>query len=134
MDIESQRGVVVLANSDNDVTNLGRHLIEPQIPLYSPEPPRQFTAIPIEPRVLDQYVGDYRVSGAEEDVLRIRREGAQLLLVTRGATRKMFAESQTTFFAEDMEDWSTFTRDATGRVDGLTWYRENWQQYLKRIR
>jgi CubicO group peptidase (beta-lactamase class C family) len=57
MDVERKRGVVVLANSDNDVTNLGKHLIEPQIPLYSPEPPRQFTAIPMDPRVLDQYVG-----------------------------------------------------------------------------
>jgi CubicO group peptidase (beta-lactamase class C family) len=134
MDIESQRGVVVLANSDNDVTNLAKHLIEPQIPLYSPEPPRQFSAIPMGPRILDQYVGDYRVSGAQGDVIRIRREGAQLLLVTRGRTRKMLAESQTTFFAEDMEDWSTFTRDASGRVDGLTWHRENWQQVLKRVR
>jgi hypothetical protein len=74
------------------------------------------------------------MTGAEEDAIRIRREGDQLLLVTGGGTRKMFAESHTTFFAEDMEDWSTFTRDAKGRVDGMTWYRENWQQYLKRIR
>jgi CubicO group peptidase (beta-lactamase class C family) len=134
MDVERRRGVVVLANSDNDVTNLAKHLVLPEIPLHSPEPPRQFTAIAMNPRALDEYVGAYRPAGAEEDVVRISREGTQLRFVTRGATRRLFAESHTTFFAEDMEDWSTFTRDATGRVDGMTWHRENWQQYLKRTR
>ena len=134
MDVESRRGVVVLANSDNDVTNLGRHLLEPNVPLHMPEPPRQFTAIPMDPSTLDWFVGGYRIPGAEADAIDIRREGAQLLLVTPRGTRKVFAESHTTFFAEDMEDWCRFTRDATGRVDGMTWYRENWQQYLKRVR
>jgi CubicO group peptidase (beta-lactamase class C family) len=40
MDLERKRGVVVLGNSDNDVSNLGLHLIYPYVPLYSPEPPR----------------------------------------------------------------------------------------------
>jgi hypothetical protein len=36
MDLERKRGVVVLGNSDNDVANLGLHLIDPYVPLYSP--------------------------------------------------------------------------------------------------
>ena len=36
IDLERTRGVVVLANSDNDVTNLGKHLLDPYIPLYTP--------------------------------------------------------------------------------------------------
>jgi CubicO group peptidase (beta-lactamase class C family) len=36
MDLERRRGVVVLGNSDHDVTNLGLHLLEPYVPLYTP--------------------------------------------------------------------------------------------------
>ena len=36
MDLERSRGVVVLGNSDHDVTNLGLHLLEPYVPLYTP--------------------------------------------------------------------------------------------------
>jgi CubicO group peptidase (beta-lactamase class C family) len=43
MDLERRRGVVVLANSNDDPTNLGNHLLEPYIPLYQPDPPRELT-------------------------------------------------------------------------------------------
>ena len=36
MDLERTRGVVVLANSDHDVANLGLHLLDPYVPLYTP--------------------------------------------------------------------------------------------------
>jgi D-alanyl-D-alanine-carboxypeptidase/D-alanyl-D-alanine-endopeptidase len=36
MDVERSRGVVVLGNSDHDVTNLGLHLLDPYVPLYTP--------------------------------------------------------------------------------------------------
>lgn len=39
MDLERRRGVVVLGNSDNDVSNLALHLLDPYIPLYTPDPP-----------------------------------------------------------------------------------------------
>jgi CubicO group peptidase (beta-lactamase class C family) len=134
MDLERKRGVVVLGNSDNDVSNLGLHLIYPYVPLYSPEPPRQFEAIAVDRRSLDQYVGAYRLAGPKGDVIRFRMDGGQMLLVSRRGIGKVFAESHTTFFTADMEDWFTFSRDAKGRVDGMTWHRENWQQQLKRIR
>ena len=36
MDVERRHGVVVLGNSDHDVTNLGLHLLDPYVPLYTP--------------------------------------------------------------------------------------------------
>lgn len=36
MDLERRRGVVVLGNSDHDVTNLALHLLDSYVPLYSP--------------------------------------------------------------------------------------------------
>ena len=36
MDVERRHGVVVLGNSDHDLTNLGLHLLDPYVPLYTP--------------------------------------------------------------------------------------------------
>jgi len=36
IDLEHRHGVVVLANSDGDMTNLGLHLLDPYVPLYTP--------------------------------------------------------------------------------------------------
>ena len=36
LDLKHRHGVVVLANSDHDVTNLGLHLLDPYVPLYTP--------------------------------------------------------------------------------------------------
>jgi CubicO group peptidase (beta-lactamase class C family) len=131
MDLQRKRGVIVLANSDNDVANLGMHLVEPYVPLHSPEPPREFKAIVAQPRLLDEYAGAYRIV-EPPGVLSFRRQGDGLLATSPHGTWRFLAESDTSFFAEDMENWGTFTRDATGRVDGFTWHRENWQRHLPR--
>jgi CubicO group peptidase (beta-lactamase class C family) len=128
-----RRGVVVLSNSDNDVTNLGFHLIDPSVPLHRPDPPREFKAVAVDIRTLDEYVGTYKRTASDRDFVTFHRDAAQLLATNRFETVRVYGESETTFFTEDMEDWVTFTRDASGRIDGMTWYRENWQQHLKRI-
>ena len=132
-DLEQRRGVVVLSNSDNDVTNLGLHLLDASIPLHRPDPPREFKAAPVDIRVLDEYVGTYKRMPDDRDFVTFHRIGTQLLATNRFETVRVYGESDTTFFTEDMEDWGTFTRDAAGRVDGMTWHRENWQQHLTRI-
>ena len=100
--------------------------------MYSPEPPRQFKAIVVEPRLLSEYAGTYRIA-EPPGVLTFRRQGDGLLMASPHGTGRVLAESDTSFFTEDMENWGTFTRDAKGRVDGFTWYRENWQRRLKRV-
>ena len=131
MDLQRKRGVIVLANSDNDVGNLGMHLVDPYVPLLSPEPPRQFKAFVVEPRLLSEYAGTYQIA-EPPGILTFRRQGDGLLATSPHGTWRVLAESDTSFFTEDMENWGTFTRDSKGRVDGFTWHRENWQQHLKR--
>lgn len=134
LDLEGQRGVVALANCDSDVTNLGHHLLVASIPLHQPSPPREFKRVQVEIRTLDEYAGTYRRNESDLDYVRFHREGDQLYATNRVETVRVFAESETSFFTEDMEDWGTFTRDSRGRVDGMTWFRENWQLQLQRIR
>jgi CubicO group peptidase (beta-lactamase class C family) len=121
MDLERKRGVVVLANSDTDVTNLGNHLLEPSIPLYLPDPPREFKRVQVDIRLLDEFVGTYRRNENDTGSLRFHRNGDELTATYGATTLRVFCESETTVFTEDMETWGTFTRDARGRIDGISW-------------
>ena len=85
----------------------------------------------MKPRLLSEYAGAYRIA-EPPGVLTFRRQGDGLLATSPHGTWRVLAESDSSFFTEDMENWGTFTRDSNGRVDGFTWYRENWQQHLKR--
>ena len=134
MDLAARRGVVVLANSDSDVTNLGYHLLEPSIPLHLPSPPREFRAVKIASRLLDEYAGTYKASANDRHFVRFHHDGDQLFASTAVETVRVFAESRDTFFTEDQDSWGTFTRDSRGRVDGITWLRENYRLQLQRMK
>ena len=135
LDLDRRRGVVVLSNCACDHTNLGHHLLQPSLPLNKPTPPREFKRVDVDIRALDEYVGTYKPGTAGGDyTLRFHREDGQLYVTRLNWTARVFAESDTSFFTEDQEDWGTFTRDSRGRVDGMDWFRENWQMHLKRVR
>jgi hypothetical protein len=38
MDVARRRGVVVMSNSDDEVQNIGIHLLLPAVPLFHPDP------------------------------------------------------------------------------------------------
>lgn len=59
-DPKSRTGVVVLSNTVTGVGDIARHLLRPAIPLTQPAAAApQKTAIQIDPKLLDRYVGDY---------------------------------------------------------------------------
>jgi CubicO group peptidase (beta-lactamase class C family) len=133
LDLVGKRGVVVLSNSDNDVNNLGVHLLVPSIPLHVPSPPREFRPVrgrhPPPRRVRRNLQAQRRGSRFRA----VPSRGRATLCDEPARNRESVLESDKTFYTEDQEDWGTFTRDSRGRVDGMTWFRENWQQQLKRI-
>jgi CubicO group peptidase (beta-lactamase class C family) len=136
LDLAARRGVVVLANSiaDAAIDNLGNHLLVPAIPLFVPSPPAERKRIQVDIQLLDQYVGTYKRKDNERDLVRFYREGEQLYVSNRVQSMRLYAESEKSFFTEDLENWGTFTRDAEGRVDGMDWLRDNWGERLIRIR
>lgn len=133
LDPARRRGVVILSNSANDVANLGLHLLTPAVPLVPLQPPRRFRAVAVEPELLDEYAGTYRPAPGHPDFLAFIRKGGELVATHRQGTYKVYAESDTTFFSEDMEDWGTFTRNVSGVVDGITWYRGDSASHFKRM-
>lgn len=41
LDLAGRRGVVVLSNSDEEIRNIGIHLLVPSVPLFQPDPPEK---------------------------------------------------------------------------------------------
>ena len=58
------------------VDDIGIHLLNPKVPLANPEPPKQRTEIPIDPKLLDNYTGRYQVT--PDLILEITRDGDRL--------------------------------------------------------
>ncbi|MCP5103811.1 MAG: beta-lactamase family protein [bacterium] len=56
-DKEKRKGVVVLCNSANDASDIGRHLLNPKFELHKLEPPPKEAAVDVS--VLKNYVGKY---------------------------------------------------------------------------
>ena len=58
------------------VDDIGFHLLNPKVPLANPEPPKQHTEIPIDPKLLDNYTGRYQLT--PNLILEITRDGDRL--------------------------------------------------------
>lgn len=135
-DPQKRIGVVVLSNAftQGGVVDIGFHLLNPQRPLASPEPPRQHTEIPIDPGLLDRYTGRYRAT--PNFLLEITRDGDRLFAQafvqlphnppgdpTAAPRFELFAEGEKTFFARVTDKQIAFETDPEGRVTSLILYQ-----------
>jgi D-alanyl-D-alanine carboxypeptidase len=79
------------------------------------EPYREPAAITLDERLLDDYVGVYRVD--EKTTRAVTREGTRLFTQRSGGPKsEIFAVSQTEFFYKDSFTRVRFERDASGKV------------------
>jgi D-alanyl-D-alanine-carboxypeptidase/D-alanyl-D-alanine-endopeptidase len=129
-DPKVRSGVVVLANASSGVDDIGFHLLNPRVPLANPEPPKQHTEVPIDPKLLDNYTGRYQV--APNLIFEITRDGNRLfaqgfaqLPHNRPADPtglpkfELFAEGEKNFFAKVSDNQIAFETDPEGRANCL---------------
>ncbi|MFN0124953.1 MAG: serine hydrolase, partial [Blastocatellia bacterium] len=77
------------------------------------------TVAKIDPKLIDAYVGEYEL--APEFKITMFREGACLMSQATGQPKVMlFPESDTKFFLKVVNAQVSFTKDAQGKVTGLT--------------
>jgi CubicO group peptidase (beta-lactamase class C family) len=115
---QKRLGVVVLSNSENDVDDIGLHLLEPRYSLAKCHPPRQRQAIPVDPNLFDGYVGRYEL--APDFILTITKEHDRLYAQATGQSQvELFAETETQFFITEVDAQITFIRDPQGLVRHL---------------
>jgi CubicO group peptidase (beta-lactamase class C family) len=127
-DPQARTGVVVLSNAATaiGVDDIGSHLLNPKLPLASPEPPTQHTEIQIDPKLLDNYTGRYQVT--PDLIFEMTRDGdrlfAQGFAQNAGQTIvlpkfELFAEGEKNFFARVADNQIAFEAGPDGRATSL---------------
>jgi serine-type D-Ala-D-Ala carboxypeptidase/endopeptidase len=124
-------GVVVLSNASapSGVDDIGLHLLNPKLSLANPEPPKEHTETHIDPDLLDNYTGRYRVT--PNLILEITREGDRLFAKAlvqvpgdlTGPQFELFAEGEKNFFAKVSDKQIAFETGPEGRATGLILYQ-----------
>ena len=94
---ERKAAVAVLSNASRPITDMGLHLLEPSIPLANLAPMRA-TAIPVDAKSLQQWVGTYALSPDFKVTIRTR-DGKLFAQATGQGEFELFAKSATVFFA-----------------------------------
>ena len=97
IDPERKSAVAVLSNAARPVTDIGLHLLEPSIPLENLAPMRA-TAIAIDAKSLEPFVGTYALSPEFKVTVRTR-DGKLFAQATGQGEFELFAKSATVFFA-----------------------------------
>jgi CubicO group peptidase (beta-lactamase class C family) len=121
----SRVGVVILANAGTAAgpDDIGRHLLDarrPLLPANSPllAPPPQRTAVAVDPRIFEGYVGRYQLR--PEAIFTVTRDGSRLFAQLTGQPSfEVFPESETKFFYKIVDAQLTFEREETGRTTAI---------------
>jgi D-alanyl-D-alanine-carboxypeptidase/D-alanyl-D-alanine-endopeptidase len=127
-DPKERIGVVVLSNASTPigVDDIGLHLLNPKVPLANPEPPKpptQHTEIPVDPKLLDNYIGRYQLT--PNLIFEITRDGDRLFAQGFGQVTgqaialpkfELFAEGERNFFAKVADHQITFETGPDGRA------------------
>ena len=119
-------GAVVLANSTENIDDLGFHLLDPAIPLAPVH-----TAVVLPEESLDEYVGRYPLTPAF--VIAVTREGDRLMAQATGQPAfRIWPSARDEFFLKVVDAQISFTRGADGKVDGLILHQGGRDQRAER--
>lgn len=120
MAYENGDGVFIMTNGDNG-GNLAEELLRTVAHEYNwPDfQPAQRVLAKVDPKILDGYVGAYRL--APTTVETITREGNQLYVQLTGQDRlEIFPQSDREFFAKELDALLTFKTGADGKAIQVT--------------
>lgn len=94
--------------------------------------PSERKEVPLDPKVLDGYVGNYEL--APKFILTVTREGERLITQATGQPKvPIFAESERGFFAKVVDAQITFVPDAQGRATELILHQGGRDMHAKRF-
>ncbi len=101
VDPERKTAIAVLSNAGGKTPDdIALHLLEPSIPIKAVVRPQ--TAIAVEAKTLEPYVGSYRLAPGFDVAIRLR-DGRLFAQATGQGEFELFAKSPTTFFARVTE-------------------------------
>jgi CubicO group peptidase (beta-lactamase class C family) len=133
-DPKTRIGVVVLTNiaSTAGPDDIGRHLLDASYPLAKIEPLEERTEVTVDPKIFDNYVGNYQLT--PNAIMTISREGNLLFEQLTGQQKlPLFPESERKFFLKVVDAQLTFDTDAQGKATQLTLHQNGADIAAKRI-
>jgi uncharacterized protein len=92
------------------------------------------TEVKIDPKVFDDYVGQYSFIDNPDLVLSFSRQGNSFFLDVAGQGRfEIFPQSESKFFLKVIDADATFVRNAQGKVTSLSWRQNNQRTPARKI-
>jgi D-alanyl-D-alanine-carboxypeptidase/D-alanyl-D-alanine-endopeptidase len=131
---DRRRAVVVLANSANDIDDLGQCVLGDRSDVKDFNPPKIHQAIQVDTRIYDDYVGQYnfQIPGV---TITVTREGDHLFARLTGQERyEIFPESETDFFYKVVDAQLTFEKDAAGTVTDVILHQNGRDQKVTKVK
>lgn len=114
---QKKEGIVILANGNFDLKDIGRHYLDPQHPL--PDIPRP---VDIADTLLSGYTGRYKTTS--EVVFDVSRSNDTLFVQIKGQQKyPVYPENDTAFFYRATDGRIAFSKDSTGETAALTLYQ-----------
>jgi len=134
-DRAARTGVVVLSNAGTPAgpDDIGRHLLDAELPLLAPaKPATQHTEVKVDSKLYDNYVGRYQL--APSAILTVSRDDDQLFAQLTGQPRfQIFPEGATRFFLKVVDAQLTFETDAQGKATAAVLHQNGIEQRAPRI-
>jgi CubicO group peptidase (beta-lactamase class C family) len=131
-DPKAKVGVVVLSNAETavGVDDIGRHLLDPSVPLALA--PKQHKQVAVDPKLFDGYAGKYQL--APNFVITVTREGDHFFVQATGQPKfEVFPESDRDYFLKVVDAQITFVTDTNGRATQLILHQGGRDQPAKRM-
>lgn len=127
IDLEKNRGIIVLTNSTSSVDDIGLHYLDSTVPLIEPR-----VVVKLDDKIYEDYVGKYVISGIVPMVVTYKEEKLKVQLMEQPAFR-IFPASETLFFLKVVEAEIEFFRDENGKVKSLVLDQNGIKQEAKRV-
>ncbi|MCA3030051.1 MAG: serine hydrolase [Rhodocyclaceae bacterium] len=127
-----KRGVVVLSNSNSDISDIALHLLDSRRPLTKLAAAKTFQKISVDPKSFDAFVGTYEIDQGSTMV--ISREGDRLFSTVTGLGKiEMLPYEPMSFFGNGFDAQVTFVAEA-GKVTRLMLNMDGRSIPVKRIK
>jgi CubicO group peptidase (beta-lactamase class C family) len=135
-DPRARRAIVVLSNTGTPAgpDDIGRHLLNPSLPLLQafPPPPKTRLETRIDPSTFDRYAGRYQF--APGILLTVSRDGNRFLAQLTGQPAyEIFAESEKEYFFKVVDAQLTFETDPQSKVVAVVLHQNGADQRAARI-
>jgi len=136
---EQKFGFVVLSNWDyTPVNGFAPGIFEIYLPAAAPPPPAKKApaasankAVKVNPKVLDDYAGDYRLGPRE--IFTIRRDGDQLVLLVQGQKFVLTTLAENEFLLNLAGARISFQKGPDGKAARLIWKQGGEEQQAPRF-